>query len=79
MKSLVIQTFLTSHSMDSTLKSDHSLESCRAVLYCGAVLFQFYPVCNLAKFVSFGFGTVRSKRVNVYDFYGSEKPHKYPC
>ena len=36
-KPWVIQSFLTFDSMDRTLKCDHSLESCRAVLYCGAV------------------------------------------
>ena len=36
-KPWVIQSFLTFHSMDGTLKSDHSLESCWEVLYCGAV------------------------------------------
>ena len=38
-KPWVIQSFLTSDSMDRTLKCDHSLESCCAVLYCGAVCF----------------------------------------
>ena len=42
--------------MDGTLKFDHSLESCRTVLYCGAVWFQLHPV---------GLGTVRSERVNL--------------
>ena len=36
-KPLVIQSFLTFDSMYRTLKCDHSLESCWAVLYCGAV------------------------------------------
>ena len=36
-KPWVIQSFLTFDSMDKTLKCDHSLESCWAVLYCGAV------------------------------------------
>ena len=36
-KPWVMQSFLTFDSMDRTLKCDHSLESCRAVLYCGAV------------------------------------------
>ena len=35
----VIQSFLSFDSMDRTLNCDHSLESCRAVLYCGAVCF----------------------------------------
>ena len=35
----VIQSFLTFDSMDRNLKCDHSLESCRAVLHCGAVGF----------------------------------------
>ena len=25
--------------------------------------FQFYPACNFGKFTSFGFGTIKSKRV----------------
>ena len=33
----VIKSFLTFDSMDRTLKCNHSLESSRAVLYCGAV------------------------------------------
>ena len=36
-KPWVIQSFLTFDSMDRTLKCDHSLESCLAVLYCGAL------------------------------------------
>ena len=39
MKPWMIQSFLTFDSMDRTLKCDHSLESCLAVLYCGAVCF----------------------------------------
>ena len=39
-KPWVIQSFLTFDPMDRTPKGDHSLESCWAVLYCGAV-FQF--------------------------------------
>ena len=31
------QSFLTFDSVDRILKCDHSLKSCRAVLYCGAV------------------------------------------
>ena len=33
----------TFDSMDSILKCDHSLESCGAVLYCGAVWFSILP------------------------------------
>ena len=51
-KPWVIQSFLTFDSMDRTLKCDHSLESCRAVLYCGTVFSQFYPVCNCLKNLS---------------------------
>ena len=36
-KPWVIQSFLTFDSMDRTLKCHHSLESCWAVLNCGAV------------------------------------------
>ena len=36
-KPWAIQSFLTFDSMDRTLKYDHSLESCSAVLYCDAV------------------------------------------
>ena len=35
-KPLVIKNFLTFDSMNRTLKCDHSLESSRAILYCGA-------------------------------------------
>ena len=56
-KPWVIPSFLTFDSMDRTLKCDHSLESCCAVLYCGAVCFLF-PVRN------FGLDTVRSEKVN---------------
>ena len=52
-KPWVIQSFLTFDSMDKTLKCDHSLESCLAVLYC---------VCHFGKFTKSG--TVRSERVN---------------
>ena len=38
-KPWVKQSFLAFDSMDRTLKCDHSLESCWAVLYCGAVSF----------------------------------------
>ena len=39
-KPWVIQSFFfTFDSMDRTLKCDHSLESCQAVLYCSAVVF----------------------------------------
>ena len=65
-KPWVKQNFLTFDSVDRTLKCDHSLESCWAVLYCGAVFgFQFCPVCNFWKFVNFGFGSVRSEQVKV--------------
>ena len=57
-KPWVIQSFLIFDSMDRTLKCDHSLESCSAVLYC------LYPVCNFGKFINFGIDTVRSERVN---------------
>ena len=40
-KPWVIKSFLIFDSMDRTLKCDHSLESCHAVLYCGAVFFNF--------------------------------------
>ena len=36
-KLYMIQSFHTFDSMDRTLKCDHSLESCLAVLYCGVV------------------------------------------
>ena len=34
--------------------------------YFTVVLFvsQFYPVCNFGKFIDFGFGNVKSERVN---------------
>ena len=40
----MIQISLTFESKDMTLKCDHSLESCSAVVYCGAV----YPVGKLS-------------------------------
>ena len=46
--------------MDRTPKCDHSLESCGAVLYCGAVCFS---LCNFGQFINFALGTVRSERV----------------
>ena len=55
-KPWVIQSFLTFDSMDRTLKCDHSLQRCWAVLY---------PVCNFGKFINFGLGTVRNERVNI--------------
>ena len=55
-KPWVIQSFLTFDPMDRTVKCDHSLESCGAVLCCGAVCCLCYPVCN------FGLGTVRSEK-----------------
>ena len=59
-KPWVIQSFLSFDSMNRTLKCDHSLESCWAVLYC--LFFQFYPVCNFEKIINFGLvGTVRSE------------------
>ena len=40
------------------------MESCRAVLYCGAVCsFKFYPVCNFGKFINFGLGSVSEVKV----------------
>ena len=39
-------------------------------------VFQFYPVCNFGKVISFGFGTVRSERVNFGSF-GSQLPVEY--
>ena len=32
-------------------------------------VFQFYPVYNFGKFISFELGTVRSKRVNQFEEY----------
>ena len=29
------------------------------------LVFQFNPVCNFAKFINFGLGTIRSERVKV--------------
>ena len=40
-KPWVIQSLLTFDPMDRTLKCDHSLESCLAVLYCVLFVFQF--------------------------------------
>ena len=44
---------LTFDSMDRTLKCDHSLESCRAVLYCGAFFFFFF-FFHFSQFVILG-------------------------
>ena len=43
------QSFLTIDSIDKTVKCDHSLESCCAVLYCGAqcLLFNFSEITIL--------------------------------
>ena len=49
-KHWMIKCFLTFDSMDRTLKCKHSLKSCRAVIYCGAVCF--------LNFTQFGLGTV---------------------
>ena len=40
----------------------------KAVEQCftlGLFVFQFYPVCNFEKFISFGLGAVKSERVNA--------------
>ena len=42
-KAWVMVSFLTFDSMDRTLKCDHSLESCLAVVYFGAVCFSILP------------------------------------
>ena len=50
--------------MDRALKCDHSWESSTlhsVVLF----VFQFYPVCNFGRFISFGLGTVISERVEL--------------
>ena len=62
-KHWVIQSFVTFDSMDRTLKCDHSFESCWAVLYCGAVCF------NFGKFINFGLGTLDlgSKRAKGFN------------
>ena len=62
-KPWVIQSFLTFHSMDRTLKCDHSLKDVEQYLTVVLFVFQFYPVCNFGKFISFGLGTVRSERL----------------
>ena len=47
--------------MDRTLKCNHSLESRGAVFF-----FQFTKFVVFGKFVSFGLGTAKSKRVNGF-------------
>ena len=51
-KPWVIQSFVTFDSMDRNLKCDHSLDSCLAVLFCGAVSqvgnFGKFPILDLA-------------------------------
>ena len=61
-KPWVIQSFLTFDSMDRTLKCDHSMESCWALL-----VFQCYPVYYFWKFVNWILveGSSHGRRVYV--------------
>ena len=63
MRPWVIQSFLTFDSMDRTQKCDHSLESCWAVLYWGAV--NFPQLVILANLSIFELGTVSNERFNL--------------
>ena len=45
--------------MDIALQYYHVEQYFTVVLF----VFQFYPVCNFGKFISFGLGTIRSERV----------------
>ena len=56
------QSFLTYDSMERPLKCDHSFECYFVVLYCGPVFFDSPQMLN---FGNFGFGTLRSKRVDT--------------
>ena len=62
-KPWVIQSFITFACMNRTLKSGDSLESCGAVLYCGAVCFSIYPLCNFVKCINSRPVTVKGERV----------------
>ena len=42
---------------------DHSLESCRAVLYCDAVCLSRLT-CSFEKFINFGISLVRSESIH---------------
>ena len=67
-KPWVIQSFLTFDSMDRTPKCDHSLKSCWAVVYCGAICFFDYNLFyNFGEFIICGLVALRSERVH-YDF-----------
>ena len=48
-KPWVTRSFVAFDSMDRTVKCDHLLESCRAVLCCGAVCFNFNPLTPIVK------------------------------
>ena len=48
--SLLLFQYL-SHSVDEILKCDHSNESCRAVLSCGAVYYAVQDDSNLAVWI----------------------------
>ena len=63
-KPWMTQSFVTFESMDRTLKCDHSLESCWAVLYCA---------CNFRKFINFWLGTLRSERAKVRKKKGKQR------
>ena len=56
-KPWVTQSFLTFDFVERTLKCDQSLESCRAVIYCGAGWFSIYPVGNFRKLINFRLDT----------------------
>ena len=61
-KPWVIKSFLTSDSINRTLKCDHYLECFWAVLCCGVLLSFIFPICHFRKFINFGLVTVSSKR-----------------
>ena len=63
MKPWVIKSFLTFHSMDRTLKCDHSMEAVAQYFTVVLFVFQFCPVCNFGTFFNCGVGTVRNERV----------------
>ena len=52
-KPWALQRFPTCDYMDRILKCDHSLESCSAVLYCGAVCFSISPSSKFLKIYQF--------------------------
>ena len=64
MKPWVVQSFLTVDSNDRPLKCDH-WKAVKQYLTVVLFVFKFHPVCNFGKFINFGLGIIRSKRINI--------------